>query len=109
MRDKAFSFAKIPKYDGYQRGIASLIYRFFDKTIAGGVVKNEIMKNKELSKELHKRIIRKFKKRIVHSPFVGNIWGSDLPNIQLISKFNKGICFLLCVIDIFNKNTFGNA
>ena len=50
-----------------------MIYKFFDKTIAGGVVKNEIMKNKELSKELHKRIIRKFKKRIVHSPFIGNV------------------------------------
>ena len=39
----------------------------------------------------------------VQSPFIDNIWGADLANMQLISKFNIGICFLLCVIDIFSK------
>ena len=39
----------------------------------------------------------------VQSPFKDNIWGADLANMQLISKFNIGICFLLCVIDIFSK------
>ena len=41
----------------------------------------------------------------VQSPFIDNIWGADLANMQLISKFNIGICFLLCVIDIFSKYT----
>ena len=42
-------------------------------------------------------------KRKVHSPFIDNIWGADLVDMQLISKFDKGIRFLLCIIDIFSK------
>ena len=51
----------------------------------------------------YKPIIEKSEKRKVHSPFIDNIWGADLAGIQLISKFNKGIRFSLCVIDIFSK------
>ena len=61
------------------------------------------MENKELAEELHKPIIRKFGKREVHSSFIGNIWGADLGDMQLLSKFNKRICFLLCVIYIYSK------
>ena len=61
------------------------------------------MSNKELAEELHKPIIRKYRKRKVYSPFIDNIWGADLADMQLLSKFNKGIRFLLCVIDIFSK------
>ena len=57
----------------------------------------------QLAEELHKPIIRKFKKRKVYSGFKDNIWGADLADMQLISKFNKGFRFLLCVIDIFSK------
>ena len=53
--------------------------------------------------ELHKPIIRKFKKRKVYSGFKDKIWGADLADMQLISKINKGFRFLLCVIDIFSK------
>ena len=60
-------------------------------------------KNKELTEELHKSIIRKVKKRKVYSPFRDNIWGADLPDVQLLSKFNKGTCFLLCVNNIISK------
>ena len=59
--------------------------------------------NEQLGEELHKPIIRKFKKRKVYSVFKDNIWGADLAGMQLISKFNKGFTFLLCVIDIFSK------
>ena len=59
--------------------------------------------NEELAKELHKPIIRNFKKRKVHSGFRDNTLGADLADMQLISKFNKGFRFLLCVIDIFSK------
>ena len=55
--------------------------------------------------ELHKPIIRKFNKRKVHSSFIDNIWGEDLADMQLISKFNKRFRFLLCVINICNKYT----
>ena len=49
---------------------------------------------KQLAKESHKPIIRAFEKREVHSSFIDNIWGVDLADIQLISKFNKGFQFL---------------
>ena len=58
------------------------------------------MSNKELAEELHKTI--KEKKRKVNSNFIDNIWRADLVSMQLISKFNRGIRFLLCVIDIFS-------
>ena len=61
------------------------------------------MLNKGLAKELNKPVIRRFYKRKVHSSFTDDIWGADLANMQLINKFNKGICLLLCVIDIFRK------
>ena len=64
---------------------------------------NEIISNKELAEELHKPIIRKFDNRKVHSPFTDNIWGADLADLQLISEFNKGFRFLLCVVDIYSK------
>ena len=60
LRDKAFNIAKNPKYDGYQKGLVSMVYQFFDKKTVGGAIKNEIMSNKELAEELHKPIIRAF-------------------------------------------------
>ena len=93
MRDKAFKIASDPKYDGYQRGLASMIYKFFDKKSKGSGITNE--SNYQLANELHKPIIRKFKKRKVYSYFRDNIWGVDLANMQSLSKYNKGIKYLL--------------
>ena len=67
------------------------------------VLKLGIPQNKELLEELHKLIIRKFNKRKVQSPFIDNIWGDDLADMELLSKFNKGIRLLLCVVHIFIK------
>ena len=61
------------------------------------------MSTQQLAEELHKSIVRKFEKRKVHSSFIGNVVGADLADMQLISKFNKRIHFLLCVIGIFSK------
>ena len=73
LRDKAFDIAKNPKYDGYQRGLASMVYKFFDKKSAGsGVANNEIKQNLQLTEELHKPIIRNLKKRTVYSGFKDN-------------------------------------
>ena len=106
-RNRAFNIVKDPKYDGYQRGLASMIYKFFDKKFKGSGVKHVNTKltpqNQQLVEELHKPIIRKFEKRKVHAAFKDNIWGVDLTDMQLLSKYNKGIRFLLCVIDIFSK------
>ena len=108
LRDKAFNIGKIPKYDGYQRGLASILcYKCFDKKSAGSGVNMRANKsafnNDKLTEELHKPIIKKSKKRAVYSRFKDNIWSADLADIQLISKFNKGFRFLLCVIAIFSK------
>ena len=104
---KAFTIAKNPKYDRYQRGLASMIYKFFDKKSPAGAVKNWIIPNQELAEELHKPIIRKSGKQKVYSSFKDNvIWGADLVDMQLISKFNKEVRFLLCIIKIYSKYTW---
>ena len=104
LRDKAFNIAQNPKYDRYQRGLASMVYNFFDKTSTGsGVANNKIKQNLQLTEELHKPIIRNLKKRTVYSGFKDNIWGANLADMELISKYNKGFRFLLRVTDIFSK------
>ena len=108
LRDKAFNIAKDPKYDGYERGLASMVYTFFDKKTAGSgvtMLANKsavkfVSQNEQLAEKLLKAIIRKFKKK---KKCIWHIWGADLADMQLISKFNKGFRFLLCVIDIFSK------
>ena len=78
LRDKAFNIAKNPKYDGYQRGLDSMVYTFMDKKLLKTTfIKNENISNKELAEELQKPTIRKFKKRKVHLSFIENIWGAD--------------------------------
>ena len=102
LKNKAFDIAKDPKYDGYQRGLASMVYKFFDSKVASPDKKSVgsgaklIPQHKQLAEELHKPIIRKFKKRKAYSAFKDNIWGADLADMQLLSKYNKGIRFLLC-------------
>ena len=59
-----------------------------------------------LADELHKPIIRKFNKRKVYSQFKDNIWGVDLADMQSLSRKNKGIKYLLCVIDLYSKYAF---
>ena len=61
------------------------------------------MPNQQLADELHKPVIRKFKRRRVCSSFKGSIWGTDLADMQLVSKYNKRIRFLLCIIVFFSK------
>ena len=81
-----------------------MVYKFFDKKSKGsGVANNEIKQNLQLAKQLHKPINRNFWKRTVYLGFKDNIWGADLVDMQLRSKFNKGFRFLLCVIDVFSK------
>ena len=103
LRNNAFNIAKDSKYDGYQRGLASIVYKFFDKKTSGSCIKNENISDKKLVEQLQKLIIRKCIKRKVHSSFIGNIWGTDLADMQLIRKFSKRFRFLLCFIDIFSK------
>ena len=89
---KPFKIASDPKCDGYQRGLASLVYKFSDKKSSGSGIVNEPAY--QLANELHKPTIRKFKKRKVYSSFRDNIWGVDLADMQSLSKYNKGIKYL---------------
>ena len=104
LRDKAFNIAKSSKYRGYQKGLASLVYKLFDKNSKGSGVTIQLEFNEQLAKELHKLIIRNFNRRVDFSGFKDNIWGADSADMQLISKFNKGFRFSSCVIDIFSKH-----
>ena len=111
LRDKAFNIAKNPKYDGYQRGNASMVYKCFhkksasvpNKSVSGSGINLKVEPREQLAEELRKPIIRKFKKRTVYSGSKDKIWGADLADMQSISNFNKGFRFLLCVINIFSK------
>ena len=111
MRDIGFDIAKNPKYDGHQRGLAAMVINFFLKYLLHSqinllpvmVLKNENMSEQPLAEELYKTITKKFKNRNVQSPFVDNIQAADLADMQLINTFNNGVCFLLCVVDIFSK------
>ena len=101
LSDKAFKIASNPKQDGYQRGLASMIYKSFDKKSSGSSIANE--PNYQLVNQLHKTIIRKSKKRKVYSSIGDNVWGVALVDMQSLSKYNKGNKYLLCAIDLFSK------
>ena len=105
LRDKAFKIASDPKYDGYQRGLASMVYKFFDKKSASrNKYKGSGNKpNYQLANELHRPIITKFKNRKVYSAFRDNIWGIDLADMQSLSKYIKGNKYLLCATNLFSK------
>ena len=95
LRNKAYDIASNPKYDGHQIGLASMIYKFFDKKSMGSgfkKLKNTTKSTTEpsalarncsiLADERHNPIIRKFNKRNVYSQFKDNIWGVDLADMQ---------------------------
>ena len=99
--DKAFKIASNPNYDGYQRGLASMLYMFFDKKSSGGAIRP--VPNYQLANELYRQIIRTFKRRKLYSSFTDNIWSVDLADMKSLSKYNKGIRYLLCVFELFSK------
>ena len=108
--DKAYNIASNPEYDGYQRGLASMVYKFFGKNstaepsakhvMGSGIVRDSSLK---LADELHKLVTKKNKKRKIFSQFKDNIWGVDLADMQSLSMKNKGIKYLLCAIDLLKK------
>ena len=104
LSDKAFTMLKIQNMMDIKGVLLRWLITFFQKNLtSGGGIKNENISNKELPGEFHKPIIRKCDKRKVQSSFINKIWNIDLAHMQLIGKFNKQICFLLCVL-IFSVN-----
>ena len=113
LRDKAYDIASNPEYDEYQRGLASIVYKFFDLKVASPDKKSRSSginttkpSSSILADELHKPVIRKCNKRKVYSQFKDNIWGVDLADMQSLSRKNKGIKYLLCAIDLYSKYAF---
>ena len=86
LRDKSFKIANNPKSDGYDRGLASMVYNFSDKTPNGSGIKS--ISNQQLADELPKSIIAKFERCRVYSSFKVNIWIGDLADTPLIGKYN---------------------
>ena len=91
LKDRVYEIAKNCNYDGYQRVLASMIYKFFDKKTG-----SEISVNKEL-------VIKKFKRRKVYLRFKDNIWAADLAEMESFSSKNKNVKYSLCTIDVFTK------
>ena len=115
LRNKAYDIASNPEYDGYQRGLASMVYKLFDnKSIGSGTTKSKDTTKSSslehssliLADELHKPVIKKNNKRKVYLRFKDNIWGVDSADMQSLSKKNKGIKYLLCAIDLYSKYAF---
>ena len=84
LRDKTFKIASNAKYDGYQRGLASMVYKFFDKKSSGSGIATE--QNYKLANGLYKHIMRKLKRWKVYSSFREVIWGADSADMKSLSK-----------------------
>ena len=86
-----------------------MVYKFCDKKSSGSGVDTSLANksltgpNYQFANELHRQIIRKFKKWKIYSSFRDNILGVNLADMQSLSKYNKGIKYLLCAIDLFSK------
>ena len=92
LRDKAYDIASNREYDGYQRGLASMVYKFFNKKSMGSGIARD--SSSILADELHKPVIKRFNKRKVYSQFKDNIWGLDLADKQSLSRKNQSfMCY----------------
>ena len=97
LKDRAFEIARNCNYDGYQRALVSMVYKFFDKKTGLGVSLNE-----QLTEKLYKPV-KKFKRREVFVRFKDNIWAAGLSEMESLSLKNKNVKYLLCVINVFTR------
>ena len=98
LKDRADEIARNCGYDGYQRTLASMVYKFFDKKTVSGVSVNE-----QVAEELHKPVTKKFKRRKFYARFKDNFWVADLSEMESLSSKNEDPKYLLCVIDVSTK------
>ena len=75
-----------------------MVYKFLHKKTGSGS-----SVNKELAQELQKSVIKKFKRRNVYAKFKYNIWAADLTKMGLLFSNNKGVKYLLFMVDVFIK------
>ena len=113
LKQKAFEIAANPKYDGYQRGLASMVYIFFQKKTSGGAIKNEIKENQQLANELHRPIIRRFTRKRVYSSFKNNIFAKGYaPNSSgemfVVKKLKKTLPWTYVISDLNGEEIVGS-
>ena len=84
-------FAQTPLHDGRQRGLARMVYNFFDQKTGSGVDLNEVV-----AQTIHKPVIKKLKRRKLYSRFKYNIQAADLTKMGSLSSTNRGVNYLLC-------------
>ena len=109
MKDKAYETALNPKHNGYQKRLASMVCKIFNKkTRSGARDKARVNVNEVLPQELHKEVIKKFKRWKVYARCKDNIWAADLVEMESLYSKNRGIKYLLCVIDVFTKYAWLN-
>ena len=75
-----------------------MIYQFFDKKTGSGISANQ-----QIAEDLHKPVIKKFKRRKIYARLKYNIWAADSAEMEPLSSKNKNIKYLLCAIDVFTK------
>ena len=83
-----------------------MVYKFNDKKTGSRAIATDKLRanvNEVLVQELHKPVIKKFKRRKVYAMFKDNIWAADLPEIGSLYSFNRDAKYLLCVIHVFTK------
>ena len=107
LHDKASNITCDPQHNGYQRGFALVFYEFLVKKLkgSGGDVSDTAttILSQEFAHELHKPIIKNIQNCVKYVHLMNNIWGTNHTDIQLTSRQYKGMRFLLCVFDSYNK------
>ena len=104
LKDKAYEIAINRKYDGYQKQLASMVYKVFDKKTWSGVTgKMGVNVNEMLAHKLHKPVIKNFKRRKGYARFKDNIWAADLAEMGSLPSKNWSVKNLLRMIDAFIK------
>ena len=101
MKDRPYEIARNRNDGGFQRALASIIYKIFDKKTVSGMSVNW-----QLDEELHKPVIKNFKRRKIYAKFKENIWAADLVEMESLSSKKKNVKYLLCVKDVFTKYTW---
>ena len=107
MKDRDYEFARNRNYDGlcnYRRALACMVYKSFDKKVGLGISVNE-----QIAEELHKPLIKKFKRRKVYARFKDNIWAADLAEMRSLFSRNKNVKFISRAIDVFTKYAWVKA
>ena len=109
LRDRAYEIATNSICDGYERGLASMAYKFLTRRQGLGAITTSKAKarvNEKPAQILYTPVIKKFKRRKDYAKSKDNVWAADLVEMGSQSSFYHGVKYLLCVIDVFTKHAW---